>query len=87
MSKIKIRLLLLLLGLDFYGCIKIVNYIRKLVMYIYTYLEAMGISYLSCLRLSINDILSQQCSAFHIQAVINKIYCFNNKGTSYCLLN
>ena len=87
MSKIKIHLLSLLLGLDFYGCIKIVNYIRKLVMYIYTYLEAMGISYLSCLRLSINDILSQQCSAFHIQAVINKIYCFSIKGTSYCLLN
>lgn len=37
-------------------------------MYIYIYLEAMGISYLSCLRLCINDILSQQCSAFHIQA-------------------
>ena len=36
MSKIKIHLLSLLLGLDFYGCIKIVNYIRKLVMYIYT---------------------------------------------------
>lgn len=35
MSKIKIYLFLLLLGLDFYGCIKIVNYIRKLVMYIY----------------------------------------------------
>lgn len=71
MSKIKIHLLSLLLGLDFYGCIKIVNYIRKLVMYIYTYLEAMGISYLSCFL----DILSQQCSTFHIQAVINKIYC------------
>lgn len=56
-------------------------------MYIYIYLEAMGISYLSCLRLSINDILSQQRSAFHIQAVINKIYCFSIKGTSYCPLN
>ena len=72
MSKIKIHLLSLLLGLDFYGCIKIVNYIRKLVIYINTYLEAMGISCFSCLRLSINDILSQQCSTFHIQAVINK---------------
>ena len=58
MSKIKIHLLSLLLGLDFYGCIKIINYIRKLVMYIYIYLEAMGISYLSFLRLSINDIMT-----------------------------